>query len=279
MFKRKIPVLAISLASMALMAAPYVPPPFEKVPDPALSALRITKGKVISTGIVFVNGKLVPGPYVVSRYGTVIRVNREQVTGQVVPWVQFTTTAGARPPARPQAAAPVPPPAPAPAKPAASSVDDLFDDDPAPAAAAAAPRPAAPAAAPAPAAPVPAGEYVDSPRSKNLLKRINDYRTEVDRTLRGNGVYFFGARYSPIRVESRLAKELMAVLPDALRDANDARNLYDILRRKGITYIPAAVCVDLMRDRALYIKVRDRLREIKEEQSFHNMLNNAGGRL
>jgi len=68
----------------------------------------------------------------------------------------------------------------------------------------------------------------------------------------------------------------MAVLPDALRDANDARQLYDMLRRKGITYIPPAACVDLMRDRGLYMKVRDRLREIKEEQSFRKMLDASG---
>ena len=74
---------------MALMAAPYVPQPCEKVPDPALSALRITKGKVSSTGMVFVNGKLVPGPYVVSRYGTAIRVNR---TAEVLMMLIVTAT-------------------------------------------------------------------------------------------------------------------------------------------------------------------------------------------
>ena len=151
-------------------------------------------------------------------------------------------------------------------------MDDLFDDEPQPVR-----QPVAvpvPANTPPPA--VPAGEYADTPRSKALLKRINDYRTDIDRTLRNNGVFFFSARHSPIRVESRMAKDLMAVLPDALRDANDARQLYEILRRKGITYISAAACADLVRDRALYMKVRDRLREIKEEQSFRKMLDGSG---
>ena len=265
---RKFFACALTIIAVGALSGAVPPSAFDVVPEPALAALRIAKGKVISTGLVFVNGKLLKGPYVVSRYGTAIRVNRDQVTGQVVPWIQFTTAAGAKPPPPPPKPAQ---PAPAPA-PAASSVDDLFDDEPQPA--------RQPAAAPTPtrshAPAVPAGEYVDNPRSKALLKRINDYRTDIDRTLRNNGVYFFSTRHSPIRVDSRLAKDLMAVLPDALRDANDARQLYEILRRKGVTYIPAAACADLVRDRALYMKVRDRLREIKEEQSFRKMLDSSG---
>ena len=271
---RKIFILALvsMLAAFGMSAAPASVTEFDKVPEPALATLKVAKGKVISTGMVFVNGKLLKGPYVVSRYGTAIRVNRDQVTGQIVPWIQFTTAAGTKPPPpKPVAAAPQPAPAP---PPSSSSVDDLFDDDPQPA------KPQAAAAPPiqqvsAPP-PVPAGDYVDTPRSKNLLKRINDYRTDIDRTLRNNGVFIFSVRHSPIRLEARMAKELMAVLPDALRDANDARQLYEMLRRKGITYIPAAACVDLMRDRALYIAIRDRLREIKEEQSFRKMLDSTG---
>ena len=269
--------LVLAVCAVGLAPAQSAPSSFEKVPDQALSTLRIAKGKAISTGMVFVNGKLLSGPYVVSRYGTAIRVNRDQVTGQIVPWQQFTVSAGSGRTVAPRQPAPAPVPAPAPAKPAASSVDDLFDDDPVPAkpaAAAPAPAPAAPAASAAP--PESFGEYADTPRSKALLKRINDYRTDVDRTLRGDGVYFFGLRHSPVRVESRLAKELMAILPDALREADDARQLYDILRRKGVTYLPPAACVDLMRDRTLYLKIRDRLREIKEEQSFRKMLGGGG---
>ena len=271
---RKISVLALApvLAAFGAPAAPVPVPEFDKVPEPALAALKVAKGKVISTGMVFVNGRLLKGPYVVSRYGTAIRVNRDQVTGQIVPWIQFTTAAGTKPPP-PKPAAAAPQPAPAPTA-TSSSVDDLFDDDPPPA------KPQAAASVPvrqvsAPP-PVPAGDYVDTPRSRNLLKRINDYRTDIDRTLRNNGVFIFSARHSPVRLEARMAKELMAVLPDALRDANDARQLYDMLRRKGVTYIPAAACADLMRDRALYIAIRDRLREIKEEQSFRRMLNGQG---
>ena len=71
------------LAVGTLLAAPPPEPSFEKVPAPALTALRIAKGKMIPTGLVFVNGRLLPGPYTVTRYGTAIRVNREQVKGDM----------------------------------------------------------------------------------------------------------------------------------------------------------------------------------------------------
>ena len=150
-----------SIAAAGLLAAAPGAPAFEKVPEPALAVLRIAKGRAITTGMVFVNGKLMKGPYVVSRYGTAIRVNRDQVTGQIVPWVQFTTAAGAKrhtPHPPPQANAAPPPPSP-PTQ--ASSVDDLFDDDPpSPTPSSASPATAAASAAPQPPPPPPpsAGE-------------------------------------------------------------------------------------------------------------------------
>ena len=261
-------LLAAALTAGVLCAAPPPEPLFEKVPPPAVTALRIAKGKMISTGLVFVNGKLIPGPYIVSRHGTAIKVNREQVTGQIVPWSQFVVGGTPRSAPRPPAAAPAAPPPP---PPPSSAVDDLFED--APAKPAVTGRPAAPAPVAAP--PPPAGDYVDTPRTRALLKRINEFRTDVDRTLRGNGVYFFGVRHAPIRVEARQAETLLAILPNALRDANDARQLHGILRSRGITYLPPEVCADLMTDRALFMKIRDRVREIKEEQSFRKMLEKA----
>ena len=264
-----------ALAALALATGLAAPPPesvFEKVPAPALAALRISKGKMIPAGLVFCNGRLLKGPYIVSRYGTAIRVNREQVTGQIVPWPQFTTAAAAKPQAAVKPPPAAKPPAPPPA--ASQSVDDLFADDAPPAASPPPRQQPKPAAAEADA---PSGDYVDSPRSKALLKRINDYRTDVDRTLRGNGVFFFGVHYAPVRVEPRLAQELLAVLPGVLRDAASAQELHDMLRRKGVTYLSPAVCADLIKDRALYMKVRDRIREIKEEQAFRKMLDGAGG--
>lgn len=104
---------AMALMAVVAEAAPVQNGGFEKVPPAALKALAVTRGKAFNSGLVFVNGKLVPPPYVVSRYGTAIVVNDRQVTGQIIPWSKFQgTQKGASSDSSSDA----------------TSVDDLFDD-------------------------------------------------------------------------------------------------------------------------------------------------------
>jgi hypothetical protein len=78
----------IILALLASVTAQAFPP----VPKESATALRRTKGKTISTGLVFVNGKFLRPPYVVERWGTGIRINGTPVTGQVIAWSEFLKT-------------------------------------------------------------------------------------------------------------------------------------------------------------------------------------------
>ena len=78
----------IILALLASVTAQAFPP----VPKESATALRRTKGKTISTGLVFVNGKFLRPPYVVERWGTGIRINGTPVTGQVISWSEFLKT-------------------------------------------------------------------------------------------------------------------------------------------------------------------------------------------
>ena len=55
-------------------------------------ALKITRGKQIKTGLVFLNGKYLPAPYVVERYGNALRINGIQVTRALIPWGRFLLT-------------------------------------------------------------------------------------------------------------------------------------------------------------------------------------------
>ena len=71
---------------MALSSFGFQPLPKES------AALGVTKGKPISSGFVFVNGKHLKPPYVVERWGTGIRINRTQVTGPLVSWEEFLKT-------------------------------------------------------------------------------------------------------------------------------------------------------------------------------------------
>ena len=65
---------------------------FPPIPKASAKALGATKGKPFTEGLVFVNGKFIPPPYVVERWGTGIRINKIPVTGQIVPWSEFLKT-------------------------------------------------------------------------------------------------------------------------------------------------------------------------------------------
>ncbi len=76
---------AMAFAAIALYA-------FQDAPKESAKALGATKGKPIRSGLVFINGKFIRPPYVVERRGTVIRVNKVPVTGQIVTWSELLKT-------------------------------------------------------------------------------------------------------------------------------------------------------------------------------------------
>ena len=248
----------IGLIGALALAAGAATPQFEEVPAAANKALKAVKGKAIRTGMVFVNGHYVKPPYVLMRSGTAIFVNyNTQITGQVVPWKAFLATQGGA------AAAAAKPAAPAPARPA-QSVDDLFADAP----------PVAPAKTAAPAA-ANAAEDVDftpNEQSKRLLKRINDRRSYLDRRLREGYVIFFGSRYAPVSVAPRMARALLAMLPEAIRDADDGADLLRKLRAKGINYLSREICDELVENRTDSPQIIEHRKEMEKADELNKLL-------
>lgn len=306
-----IAALSVLLGCLSASAAPVDNCGFEKVPRDALVALQEARGKPFIAGAVFVNGKYLPPPYVVSRYGTAIVINGCQVTGQVIPWSRFL---GARPAAAaPEAASDA---APAADKSApqekfeeAKSLDDLFSDGPAdsggssPAAPAAAPvaaaadsedldstiddlfgdetdkpkpkpRPAvAKARAPRPAVPAgPPPKYVPSARTRQLQETIDMQRTQTDRSLRSGHFYFFSPRYASVGGNLRILGSLMEKLPDAMKDAASAEDLYARMRRAGLGFVSMELCTDLYANKRTFpslYELRTRVREdIKRQKEM-----------
>lgn len=240
------------LAAMAVlgMTALAAPKPFPKVPQQAMKMLKGARGKPQSSGLVFINGRYLKPPYVVARYGTAIYINDVQATDQVVPWRSFLATQPGYSPKNP------------PKKPSieAKSLDDLFDDAP-------------PAGAPLPdSAKADAAEdewpFTPNDRSAELLKTIDNYRTEVQRKLREGNVCFFGSCYARVVLEPRIAKGLLAVLPEAMRDANDNVDLEARLRAGGVVFINRTVCQDLLDNRADYLQLQARRKELQEEEAY-----------
>ena len=230
---------------------------FEKVPDAARKALKGARGKSVRKGFVFINGHYLPPPYTVARYGTAIFINNVQATGQIVPWKTFLSTqaGGASAPAS------------SPAMPArkVSAIDDLFDDG-------ASAQQSASAAAEARDED---GTFVPNARSEQLLKRINDYRTDVNKRLLNGDACFFG-RYGFVVVQKRLCRGMMEALPEAMRDSTDGADLYGRMKNKGLVYLHANICADLIDNRADFSTLVERRRKMREDEEVNNILSNGG---
>ena len=258
----KIRALMGLIGSLALVAGAATPQ-FEAVPAAANKALKAVKGKPIRTGMVFVNGRFVKPPYVLMRSGTAVFVNyNTQITGQVVPWKAFLATQGGASAQRPSTQRPA---APAPAR-TSQSVDDLFADTPPPQSTTAAP--AADDAADV--------DFIPNEQSKRLLKRINDRRSYLDRRLREGYVIFFGSRYAPVSVAPRLARDLLAMLPEAIRDSSDGADLFGKMRGKGITYMTREICDELIENRTDYSALVERRKEMEKADELNTLLQQGG---
>lgn len=245
-------------ALLAVLAASAVSA-FEPVPPASRKALAGSRGRPVRKGLVFVNGHYLKPPYTVARYGTAIFINNVQVTDQVVPWKVFLATQTGAAAARPVA---VPPPV----EKRKEASDDLFDDTPAEPAkkAETAPPPAEAAAA-----------FVPNEQSKALVKRVNARRTAINRLLSDSRICFFGSRYASVNVPKRLARDVLAVLPEAIRDATDANDLAARLRAKGYVFFNADLCRELIENRADYPALIERRTQLQQDEALQRMIDNA----
>ena len=274
---------------------------FSEIPRESAKALRVTKGRKFSEGLVFVNGKFVPPPYCVERWGTGIRINKVPVTGQVIDWAEFLKTQpGYRPEASaaaPASALPVPAPvsassAPVPApsasvsSPSASvsaaqaaedysdaTLDDLFDDNPPPKPKETAPAPVV-AAPPPEAKPVPAweGPFVKNDAAKALIKQVNAARLEIDRTLRSGGFICFGDNYARIVGDSRAAAKLLEALPEIQKKAETVADFRAAVRAAKLVYLHELVCDDLFRNRIDYRRLLEHRQKLQKEEEWKKMM-------
>lgn len=257
---------------------------FVPVPAESEKALGGTRGGVITSGAVFINGKFVEAPYVVERRGTGIRVNGMPVTGQVVSWNAFLKTqsgvkkATERMPPPPAAKAPEP----AVEDVDASSLDDLFDDDPKPVRK----KPSAkPAWQPKPAASRPKasyeleGDFVANDTTRMLVKRINALRTEFDRTLRGGGFIFFGDGYSRVSGDVRTLQTMLKALPELLQKSSDLESFRRGVRDADLVYLNEILCEELYSHREDYRKLRSLRMKLRREQQWKQVLEDASNPL
>ncbi len=248
---------------------------FEPAPNQAAKVLGATRGKSIYTGFVFINGACLDAPYRVERYGTVLRVNRKQISGEVVSWRAFLTALDLLPASAQEKPKPVPKKK-AVAVSEAKAIDDLFgDDEDVPETSSEKPEPASDSDAEEELesdAEITSADIKANARTKAMLKTINKYRTAVDKRLREGQMCFFGNRYAPVFVPSRLAGQFLNVLPGLMSESADGKELFDDLRAKGYPFLSMQVCEDLIANRQDYLKLAERRRKMREESELLSII-------
>lgn len=259
---------------------------FETVPKQALVELKATIGRPFSSGLVFIDGRFLPPPYKIERYGTAFRINGRQVTNQIISWDDFLKTqAGVRIDKEE-----------VPASADTSSVDeeteeeeedvsddfeddfdDLFDDTPKPKKKKTprVVRRSAPSAPRAKTTVVFEGDFKHNARTKKMLARLNKLRTNLEIALRKGGACFFGTQYPTVRADPAPADMFLDVIPAVMKDSSSFEEFSSSARSKGITFLSENIMRDLYRNKLDYIKLRERARTVKEERKWAEMLNNS----
>ena len=178
--RHRLSICCIAVLSAAVTFA------MPEIPLDSAKALGRARGRKIDTGLVFVNGKYISAPYIVERWGTGIRINGIQVTGQIVDWVEFLKTqegfklVPAENPPKSESGSDTQSDSlddlfsdDDSSDAGESSLDDLFDDDPPPAKK----KPASRARKPRRTKAAPSysfeGEFAHNEASKALLQKIN----------------------------------------------------------------------------------------------------------
>lgn len=264
-------VMAIAIAGSAFA--------FDEIPKASAKALGVTRGKPFDSGLVFINGKYIAPPYVVERWGTGLRINGIQATGQLVDWNDFLKTQDGVKVTRTETAPVVMPSAVADEKDVddeSSSLDDLFDDDPKPKRKLAPKQRRAQIRKPSVTAVYSFdGDFVANETTKIYVKKMNAARSKLDSTLRMGSFVFFGDRYARVSGGDRMAMDLIGKLPELMRDCQSSADLASRVRGANIAYLTEVMCEDLYRNRIDYRSLQERRVKMKKEHDFKKMLNGS----
>ena len=278
---------------VAALAAVFAQAAFAPNPKGAFKALKGEKSKPIKTGMVFVDGKYLPPPYSVERYGLVLRVNKIQVTGPVIPWDEFVKTqegvkvtknvSGGENPETPGETPAEPEPEPEPEEEEEvyslsfgddDPLADLFDDEPS------VKKPAAKkkASKPKPKKPVVTvtysfdGEFKHNDKTLALQKKIMQARADIETILRDGGFVCFGSSYSRVTGDAGTARIVLGKLPGLMQSSPNAKALASGIRASGITFFPDALCRDLFQNRIDYRQLLERQKAVEEEAKLKALL-------
>ena len=276
--KKLVVMILAAVATMVVMAD------FVKPPAACVRGLKATRGKPIKTGIVFVDGKFIKPPYVVERYGNVMRINGQQVTNPLIAWDEFLKTQeGAKVTSSStevgggEAAAADDVPAEDPADDLFASDDDdpladLFGDEPKPKKTAAKkPAPKKKAAAPRVVTKTTVeftGTFEPNPKTDAMVAKLNKYRTNISQTLVKNGFLIFSSEHSNTSGAEKQMSAILHKLPECMRDARSAEDLEAMARSKGLSFLPFWFYEGAFRNRTSYIDIVNQCKKYDDDKQF-----------
>lgn len=278
--------LLLIVAALAISVVSAV-----EIPKASAKALGVTKGKPCSEGVVFINGKYIAPPYVVSRWGVGIRINDIPVIAQVVDWNEFLKTQANVKVTKTEAPAADTSAEEEPEEEADdwsddededSSLDDLFDDDPKPAAKKTAKKPAKKAVKRRPAKPAATvtytleGEFVPNEKTDALKNRINAKRTEINAKIAAGGFYFFGDKYAPVTGDVRTTEQILKNLPGILKSNTSIGGFVNSVRSANLVFLTRPICTDLYNNKRDYLKLQQRREKWEKDREFKKLLNGSG---
>lgn len=273
---------------------------FRKQPVSAAKLLKVTSSKPFSAGFVFVEGKYIPPPYKVERFGTVIRINGIQVTDPIVPWDEFLKTQALREVRADNAEGAVEPSEGevesvdsaeevVPDEPSVveigdvaniDDIDDLFETGREPvstAVTAAVATPKKPVVRMKPVAPAMEidGEFVMNEKAKALLARVNSVRKDIDAKLRKGGYVCFLSGCSGVTGDAPQARRLIETLPEVMKDHSDEAGFLQAAREAGLSYLPNRVLQGFCQNRIDYPMLMERRRAWAEGDKWKKALNDS----
>jgi len=283
---------------------------FPKPPDEVVRALKITRGQSFEDGYVFINGKYLPPPYRVERYGNIIRINDIQVTPQIVPWAEIAKTQkgfavrriGPEPEEAPQAAEeaaeeekeaesanaaeeqqPQPQPKPHPRR-DRLSLEELFGEKPIEPKNETAPKPAARPQQEKPRATPKKtqrsvtevvtfeGKFIPDDTTAAHLAKMDGIRTNIDSKLRAGGYIFFGSRYPLTSGNASTAKYMVGKLPEIMRRNTSHDAFINDMHRAGLSFLSQKIMDDLFRNRFDFLNLLERAKKQSGRDKWREIL-------
>ena len=267
--------------------ASFVPPPKE-----AVKALKITKGRPFSCGVVFVDGKFIEPPYVVERYGNVLRINKIQISNAIVDWSDFFKTQDNLVVTKLETSAPASVDDGSAHAPASNALldsaddddplSDLFDDTPAKHQDGRQNQVSHHTSTPKATARKTKtkislnGEFKKNAKSSMYVNKINALRAEIDASLRRGCFFCFGSSYSRVSGDREAAHKILREIPKLMKDNSEFSSFAAAVRKSGFVYFPPKLVHEMFANRLDYLSLQKRWKAVLEELEFDSMLDRAG---